>query len=266
MSFSVLMSIYKNDDLNLLLDSVLSINKFLYDSDDFVIVVDGPGTEEHVSLVKKVLPSEKLRFLFLENNLGLGKALYHGLKFCKNEFVYRMDSDDVCVSSRLANIHHDFSTDENIAVIGSFIKESYGPNIPSKIRKVPLLSNDLIKYSKLRNPMNHVTVCLRKSYVLNVGSYEHCPSHEDYDLWIRLMQSGYKIVNKPEVWVYVNSGPSQMVRRRSNSYFKNELFFIKKNLSWFGFYSIIYLLLRFPVRILPLPFTNFIYSLIRKFY
>lgn len=38
----------------------------------------------------------------IAKNLGLGKALNEGLKHCSHDWVFRMDTDDICVPERFA--------------------------------------------------------------------------------------------------------------------------------------------------------------------
>ncbi|MFQ8841390.1 MAG: hypothetical protein ACLR8P_11195 [Clostridium fessum] len=43
--------------------------------------------------------------------------------------------------------------------------------------------------------MNHMAVMMRRSAVLAVGNYHPVPGAEDYELWVRLLQAGYKAEN-----------------------------------------------------------------------
>lgn len=51
----------------------------------------------------------------------------------------------------------------------------------------------------VRNPIAHPAVMMRRSAVLAVGGYRKGFEHaEDYDLWLRLIASGYEIDNLPD--------------------------------------------------------------------
>lgn len=66
-------------------------------TNDFVLVCDGPLTDELNAVINKEQKKlgRVLQVLRLEKNDGLGNALNEGLKICKNELVARMDSDDI---------------------------------------------------------------------------------------------------------------------------------------------------------------------------
>ena len=95
------------------------------------------------------------------------------------------------------------------------------------IRKVPLTGEKIRKYAKFRNPMNHVTVCMKREVLLGVGNYENVLWHEDYYLWIKMLISGYKLQNLPEVSVHVRAG-SFTSRRSGLKYLQSEIAFIQK--------------------------------------
>lgn len=262
MTVSVLMSIYKGDDLSALTASLRSIVSYLDFADEFVIVVDGPETDLHIRAVQLILPKERLTLVPLEVNLGLGRALNVGLTYCRGSIICRMDSDDVCVSSRIFGCVELFRENPNLAVVGGNILE-VDERGGESLRKVPNEYEAIQRLSRFRNPLNHVSVCFRKDIIVSVGSYNHCPYHEDYDLWVRLMQRGYELKNIDDIWVRVGAGANQIRRRKGLRYFRNEVYFVFKNLKWFGFYGIPYLLLRLPVRLAPERYIAFIYRFLR---
>ena len=77
-------------------------------------------------------------------------------------------------------------------------------------------------YLKSRCPMNLVTVMLKKDDVMKVGGYQDWYCEEDYYLWIRLAQNGYKFYNIQENLVDVRVGEEMYQRRGGWKYFKSE--------------------------------------------
>ena len=216
--FSVLMSVYvkeKPEFFDLALESITSKQTIM--PDEIVIVKDGPLTKELDLIIKKYMDKYKNLFhiIPLEKNMGLGYALNIGLEQCKNEIVMRMDTDDISLSDRFEiqlkfmNEHKDV-----IAVGGSIaeFKEDY-INENKRIKEMPLTSNDIIKYSKFRCPINHMTVCFRKSEILKVGGYKPLLYVEDYYLWARLLVNNKKLANIPEILVNVRIGNGFNKRR-----------------------------------------------------
>ena len=100
--YSVLMSVYQKDDANALKESVDSILNQTVKTDNFVIVKDGPLTDELNQILDNYAKKyPEICIITLKKNVGLGKALHTGLLYCKHELVARMDADDIACPQRL---------------------------------------------------------------------------------------------------------------------------------------------------------------------
>lgn len=220
--FSVLMSVYVKesaDNFRLALESNLDLQT--RKPDEFVLVCDGPLTEELNQVISEF--EEKYPQIFKvyrsEQNQGLGKALNFGLSKCQNEIVVRSDSDDICVSDRFAIQIGFMETNPDVAVCSSYIDEfNTDWNRPEKIKELPLQHDELYQMAKFRNPINHMAAAFRKSVVLKVGSYQHIPYVEDYDLWVKTLVNNYKISNIPQVLVHARVGNGMVTRRGNKQY------------------------------------------------
>ncbi len=240
MNYSVLLSVYIKENPEYLEECLKSVFNSSVPSNDVVIVKDGPLTEE----LDKILESyankyDSLNIVPLEKNCGLGIALNHGLAHCKNELVARMDTDDICEADRFESQLKVFENDPDASVVGGYITEFIDtPDNIVSTRKVPLTFEELKQYGKKRNPVNHVTVMFKKQDIIEVGSYQKVKDvgYEDYDLWIRLILAGKKIVNIDKVLVNVRVGRDMYKRRGDKKRLKTALFFRKK-LWKVGYYS-----------------------------
>ena len=215
--FSVLMSVYYKEEpqfLDLALKSIL-IDQTLKPS-EVVLVKDGkltPGLDAVIERYKK-----NLNIVELPKNQGLGKALQIGLEKCKYEIVARMDSDDISVDDRFERQIRYLESHPDVTAVGGFIGEFKSDvNEPLRLKKIPITYADILKYAKLRNPMNHVTVCFRKSDILKVGNYMPLQYLEDHYLWARLLAAGKKLENIPEILVCVRIGNGFTARRGSKT-------------------------------------------------
>ncbi|WP_024197283.1 glycosyltransferase, partial [Escherichia coli] len=103
MKFSVLMSVYKDDNPLYLNQSIESIwiHQTLKPT-QIVLVQDGVLTEALYGVVNKWKQKvgDSFTIVSLDRNMGLGAALNRGLLYCKYELVARMDSDDVALPYR----------------------------------------------------------------------------------------------------------------------------------------------------------------------
>ena len=78
--------------------------------------------------------------------------------------------------------------------------------------------DEIRKYLKKRNPMNHPTVIYKKDKVLEVNSYENYPLFEDYYLWAKMIKNGSKFYNIQENLYKFRAGSSMIKRRGGISY------------------------------------------------
>jgi glycosyltransferase involved in cell wall biosynthesis len=220
-NYSVLLTVYYKEKAEYFSLSLESIVSQTLPTNDFVIVCDGPLSEE----LNDVLKSYQSKYSYinvvrLPENRGSGYASMEGLKHIKNEVLAKMDSDDIALSDRmekeLAKIN------EGYDVVGGAIAEfESDPNVVEAVKYLPEKQEDIIKYSRKRNPIANVTVMYKKSMIEAVGGYNDLIILEDYTLAVKLIMSGAKVTNLQEVMVKVRSNRAQMVRRTTMMLYKN---------------------------------------------
>ena len=100
--YSILMSVYYKEKPEYLSESIQSMLHQTVPPDDYVLVCDGPLTPGLDQVIDHFVHQEKGLFqvIRLEKNQGLGNALNAGMKYCKNDLVARMDSDDISLPER----------------------------------------------------------------------------------------------------------------------------------------------------------------------
>lgn len=226
MKYSVLMSVYKNDLPGFLKVALESI----YDNqtrkpDEIVVVFDGPLTDELYKVLNE-FHSGKEGVVFYypqEINRGLGEALRIGSEKCTGDYIFRMDSDDISNSERFEKQISYIEAHPEIDVLGTDIAEfQFDENETDKrVRRCPEKHDDIVKMSKRRNPLNHVTVCIKKSALEKSGGYKALALAEDYYLWLRMLVAGCRLANINEALVYVRVGNGFEVRRASKEIIKS---------------------------------------------
>lgn len=265
--FTILQSVYyknKAEDLNLCFESLLLSS---IKPKKIVLVKDGEVSQELENIIK--VWKEKLPIYdcgYLENK-GLAYALNFGLQFVDTDLVARMDSDDLVYSDRFEKQISYMKNHNEIALLSGYIDEfNNDPNIIVSTRTVPLENGEIINYLKKRNAFNHMAVMFKKSAVIEAGGYQIVPYFEDYDLWIRIVQRGYKVANIPEKLIKARIGNDMIGRRHGLKYAKYELNFLKRQFNS-GFITkkeyLKCILLRVPVRLLPKRGLKLIYKLLR---
>lgn len=216
--FSVLLSLYAGEQAAYLAQCLASLAAQTLAADEVVLVLDGDVGEHLRAVIAAYQPRLPLVIVPLAHNVGLGQALQQGLAACRHDWVLRMDTDDVCVPTRFATQVAFITAHPEVHVVGGQVVEFsgfYPPNHDqtTTLKAVPLTHDDITRYAKSRNPINHMTVALHKPTVLAVGGYRHAPLYEDYDLWVRLLLAGARFANLPEVLVYARAGVAMYQRR-----------------------------------------------------
>ncbi|MCZ6132572.1 glycosyltransferase [Campylobacter ureolyticus] len=271
MNFSVLMSIYfkeKPSNFNRAMQSIWDEQSIK--PSEIVLVEDGKLTDELYSAINlwKERLGHNLKVIKLKENLGLGDALAMGLKECNFALVARMDSDDISLPKRFEKQLEIFRISENIDICSSWISEfeTDESNVYA-YRKLPESHNDIVKFAKLRSPLNHVAVMFKKSAVLQAGNYEKMLLIEDYYLWVRMILKGFKFYNIQEVLVNVRAGKDQLTRRQGLKYAINELKvqYLFYKMGFLNLYEFLRnSVLKFSVRIMPKFILRVVYKILRR--
>lgn len=268
MNFTVLMSLYIKENASYLNDCLKSLENQTMPANEIVIVLDGPISIELENVLFKWEQQLPIKKIPLEKNIGLGRALNIGLKHCSNEWVFRMDTDDICLPSRFEDQVEYIQKHPETVLLGGQIKEfSTTPTEDMFTREVPIGFKKIYNYAIKKNPFNHVTVAYKKSNILQLGGYQHHLFMEDYNLWLRVLANHKKVENLPNTLVLVRAGDAMLSRRRGKIYIKSEweMFKLKKSLGYHGWTKgILLFVARAIPRILPPQLLTKIYRLQRK--
>ena len=260
-SFTVLMCTYFKDDPFLLEKSIESVFKNSIKPNYFILTIDGPIPKLNEKIINKISKKYPIELNVLEKNIGLALALNNSLNLVKTEWIARADSDDINLYDRFKKQLE--LTNKNFDVIGSNILEidNLG-KIPKLIKNIPVTNQEIRKYLKLRNPINHMTVFLKTKLIKSVGGYPDIYLREDYGLWVKLLKKGAIFHNIDEVLVHVNGGENLYKRRRG---FKNAIAELKLQLLLYQckikplFLTFLHLILRTTFLLLPAKIVEKIY-------
>ena len=207
--YSVLMSVYYKEVPKWFDESIDSMFAQTIKPDELVLVEDGPLTDELYEIIekyKKKYPKE-FKVIKIEKNVGLGPALKKGVEECSNEYIARMDSDDYSLPQRIEKEFEIFESNPDIDIVGTNVSE-FIDSLDNVVCNVvlPEQNDEIIKFSKKRNPFRHSSIMFKKSKVLKAGNYREYYLCEDYDMWLRMIRSGCKCYNIQDVYVYMRIG------------------------------------------------------------
>lgn len=223
--FSVLLSVYKNEKPNHLIECFKSI----YDNqelkpDEIVLVQDGPLTDELYEVIKNLKNQLNgiLKLVSIEKNVRLGNALRIGIEKCSNEIIARMDTDDIAYPNRFKKQIKYLEENPKIDVLGSYMNEFIDDitNVVA-IKTAPL--EKFKNYMKLRDPVNHPSVVFKKSKVIEAGNYIEILYNEDSYLWGRMLANECRFANIAEPLIYFRVNDDTYKRRGGFKYVKAEI-------------------------------------------
>jgi glycosyltransferase involved in cell wall biosynthesis len=199
---AVIMSVYINDRLEFVKESVSSILGQSFSAFHFYIVFDGPLKEDVDDFISSQT-DERIRISRLEKNGGLASALNHLLRIVIDNQNYnliaRMDADDISLPQRFERQYRFMKDNPGIGCVGSWYEEIDGNGSCLYCRKLPLSHKELRERYFTRTPFAHPTVMYRRSLIEKAGFY---PSDtilmEDNVLWGRALKAGFLFANIPE--------------------------------------------------------------------
>lgn len=269
--YSVLMSVYYKEKPEYLLQSMQSIYNQTVATNDFILICDGPLTQDLDAVIIEMQKKfgSRLNVHRLEKNGGLGKALNVGIRDCKNDLVARMDSDDISRPNRCKIQLQTFKEHPEYSIVSGFVEEfSIDINHVTSCRSVPEKQAEIIKFAKKRNPFNHPCVMYKKSAVEAAGGYQDFFLLEDYFLWVRMIVKKFIGYNIQEPILWMRAGSDMYERRGGWRYLQSQIQLLKYMKS-IGFITEFQYLLQYFVRtgvsILPSEIRQILFkSIIRK--
>lgn len=189
---SVVMSVY-NEEEREVKQAINSILEQTYSNFELIIVNDNPKNEILPGILKEFKAKDsRIVLLSNEKNLGVAQTLNKAISVAKGKYLARMDADDISLPDRfekemryLLEGNFDIVTtnakyiDENDEIIG---QHSFIPSGPKAYLDLLLTACNII----------HPSVLMKKSSVLAVNGYRALRC-EDYDLWLRMTENGFKI-------------------------------------------------------------------------
>jgi len=199
---AVIMSVYKNDKLKFVKESVQSILDQTFTDFDYYIVFDGPVTPDIEGYISSIGDS-RIKHFRLEKNGGLAGALNFLLGKVMNnpeyKLIARMDADDISLPSRFEKQRAFLSENMEISIVGCWYEEIDEAGKHLSYRKLPTDHDTLRKRYFTRMPFAHPSVMYRRQLIEKAGFY---PTDtilmEDNVLWGKALKEGLRFANLPE--------------------------------------------------------------------
>lgn len=164
-----------------------------YQNWELVICDDGStdGTPQLLQELQSQYP-DKVVAIANDENRGLNYTLNHCLEHVQGEFIARMDADDLCSPDRFTIELQAFEDDPDLAFASTDMELFDGDGIWGVLSHPEYPTpRDFLAGS----PFNHGSVMIRAEALKQVGNYsvdDKLLRIEDYHLWLKLYEAGFK--------------------------------------------------------------------------
>lgn len=210
---SVIMGIYNcADTLPQAIDCIL---KQTYENWELILCDDGSNDNTY-QIAKGYAEKypDKITLLKNEQNVGLNATLNRCLKQAKGCYIARMDGDDLCVPERFEKEIKILENESEIDIVSSDMSYFDELGVYGQIQHPEY--PDVSDFPK-ESPFCHAPCMVKKEAYDAVGGYSvsnRLLRVEDYHLWIKMYEAGFKGKNLHEILYYMRDDKNAHNRRK----------------------------------------------------
>ena len=152
---------------------------------DFELILLDDGSTDTTWQVIQEFDDPRIRKEQL-SRMGFTKALNHGLRIARGEYIARMDADDESLPKRLERQVAFLDSNATISILGTCYFKNDAMRNERYVRRFPEDDRDIRRAMALYIPLCHGSVMFRKAVVQKIGGYnESIHDAEDLELWLR---------------------------------------------------------------------------------
>lgn len=176
-----------------------------------VIVVDDGSTDDSVNIIKNIIRSNRSRNIRIveKSNGGTSSARNAGIKEATGEYIGFLDADDEYLPKKLALSTEYLSLAEEVGLVYSDYFEINSMTNTTRYAIKPDFNYQKLKVFCIVSTNSFI----KKSIIPRVGLFnETIRIIEDYDYWLRIVNSGYMALRIPEpLFNYYQHGNNKTV-------------------------------------------------------
>jgi glycosyltransferase involved in cell wall biosynthesis len=212
---SVLMPVHNAEStLPAALDSIL-VQTFR----DFEILAvdDGSSDRSRAILSRYARRDGRVRTCILHRQ-GIVAALNHGLALARGEYIARMDADDLCMPDRLLEQVRLLESRPGIGLAACRVVFLGDRNESRGYFEYVNWINSLLGPEEIglnrfvESPLAHPSVMIRAEVLRRHGGYRDGDFPEDYELWLRLLESGVSMAKVDKALLAWRDHPGRLSR------------------------------------------------------
>ena len=214
-------------------ESIESAINQTYKNLEIILVNDGSNEEKSIKKLSEIKNKYKNKIKFIDQkNLGVSAARNNGIKKSSGEFICCLDADDIISPSYIEKTAKKLQKNKKNGFVTTWVQE-FG--LRNRLWKTSEYNPELLLIE------NIICGCslFKKEAWKKVKGYSNLNnSYEDWDFWIKIVNSGYRwgLVKEP-IFLYRIRDNSRNVKINLNrndaltQIVKNNLKFYKKNIS-----------------------------------
>ncbi len=187
---SVVMSVYNREKtVARAIDSILAQT-----FQDFEFIICDDGSSDSSAKILEAYSKRDSRIVVVRNesNLGLPASLNRCLSVAQGEYVARMDDDDYSYPTRFQKQVDFLDNHPECALLGTGRRTVDEEGVWGIFNAE---GEPSVVEIYMRHPFTHPTVMMRRNVLLEVDGYTDSRwtrNVEDYDLWCKIYEKGYK--------------------------------------------------------------------------
>jgi glycosyltransferase involved in cell wall biosynthesis len=182
------------------------------------LLLDDGSEDASAEIVRDRVRKDRRLHLLTPGRRGLVAALNMGIARSRSELIARMDSDDIMHPDRLRQQADFLRSHADIALVACqvelFPEEAVGDGYREYIRwqNACLAPDDIASNRYVESTMAHPSVMMRRSAIDAIGGYADGDFPEDYDLWLRFHEAGYRMAKLPSILLRWREGEGRTSR------------------------------------------------------